>query len=1191
MIRRKETMDGNQAAAHVAYAYTETAAIYPITPSSGMAEYMDEWAAAGRKNIFGQKVQIAEMQSEAGAAGAVHGSLAAGALSSTFTASQGLLLMLPNIYRIAGELLPGVFHVAARTIATHSLSIFGDHSDIYACRQTGVAMLCSSSVQEIMDLAPAAHIAAIKGRIPFIHFFDGFRTSHEMQKIEVWDYDTLRDFMDSEALQIFRKNSLNPEHGKIMGSAQNPDIFFQNREASNLYYDRLPEIVRSVMKKINKVSGTDYDIFNYYGCEDAEHILVAMGSVCETAMETIKLMNKNGGKYGLIKVRLYRPFDSIAFLQTIPDSVKQITVLDRTKEPGSAGEPLFLDIAAVIKESPFNSIAVYSGRYGLSSKDISPEYIAAALLNNSKKHFTIGINDDVTFLSLPPVINIDPLAEDIYQCKFWGLGGDGTISANKSSVKIIGNNTDLNAQAYFEYDSKKSRGLTISHLRFGKSSVHAPYLIRKADFAACHNPVYMHKFKIAEEVKDGGIFLLNCGWKEDKLEQYLPDNAKKYIAEHNIRFYIIDALEIGKKTGLNSKISTILQAAFFKVTGILPEEKAKSLMKKAAELAYGKKGEKIIQMNFQAIDLGMNNVHEVNVPKEWRNTSDVPLNQKLLPDRPETIEYVEKIQKPVLMQEGNDLPVSAFMPYSDGSFPMGTTAHERRNVAVEIPVWIPENCIRCCLCSYVCPHAVIRPAVLTDKERMKAPEGIKFIPETSIKGDEQCSFSIVISETDCTGCGSCAGVCPGKKGSKALEMIPASQKSEHQKYFDYCKVLPEKPWVLEKFRKNTVKGSQLRKPLLEFSGACAGCGETPYAKLAVQLFGERMYIANATGCTSIWANSSPSAAYCLSDNGKGPAWSNSLFEDGAEFGFGMALAYNSVRNKLKDYINILLNEADIPEEAKNTMAEWLKSYHNGDENTSASKKLTKTLENYSSVKQTELVKEILNNKEYLSKKSFWVFGGDGFAYDIGFGGLDHVLASGCDINILVFDTEVYSNTGGQASKATPTGAEAKFASGGKKNSRKNLAAMMMSYENVYVAQIAMGADYNQTLKAMIEAESYNGPSLIIAYSPCISHGIKTGLGSSQHEQAKAVESGYWHIFRFNPNLIKSGKNPLSLDYSRPFTEFEEFLSGELRFTSLKKSNPEESSELFRKSESDAKRRYEWIKKLHQIYDNDTHKQN
>ncbi len=1112
MKRIQKTMDGNQAAAHVAYAYTEVAAIYPITPSSTMAEYTDEWSLEGRKNIFGETVTVSQMQSEAGAAGAVHGSLVAGALTTTFTASQGLLLMIPNLYRIAGELLPGVFHVAARTIATHALSIFGDHSDIYACRQTGAAFLAHAGVQEVMDLSPVAHLAAIKGRIPFINFFDGFRTSHEMQKVEVWDYETLKELMDADALQRFRDHSLTPEHARMMGAAQNPDIFFQNREACNGYYDALPAIVEGYMQEINRLLGTDYGLFNYYGAPDARHVIIAMGSVCDTIRETIRYVNRYGGKTALIQVRLYRPFSASHLLKLLPESVQQITVLDRTKEPGASGEPLYLDVVAALHGSSFQSVPIFSGRYGLSSKDTTPGQILAVLHNHEKKRFTIGITDDVTHLSLEVQEQLEPLAEDIYHCKFWGLGGDGTVSANKSSIKIIGNHTDLQVQGYFDYDSKKSRGLTVSHLRFGNSPIRAPYLIQKADFVACHNPIYIHKFHMVEELKDGGTFLLNCYWKEQDLEEMLPGQVKRYIAEHRIRFYIIDAIRIGKEIGLNNKISTILQAAFFKVTGILLPEEASRLMKQAAEISYRKKGDKIVQMNYEAIDRGMQEVVEVTYPDSWLQAEDTPIDTKILSDRKETLDYVNNLQKHITRQEGNLLPVSAFLPYVDGSVPSGATAHERRNVATEVPKWIPENCIQCNRCSYVCPHAVIRPAVLTKAEAENAPEGMQLLPFT---GMPDYFFGITVSQVDCTGCGSCVGVCPGKQGKKALDMCPVHEHTEHQEYFDYGKSLPMKADVLEKFKENTVKGSQLRRPLLEFHGACAGCGETPYAKLVTQLFGERMYIANATGCSSIWANSSPSAAYTCTPEGCGPAWSNSLFEDGAEFGYGMLLADKATRKQ---------------------------------------------------------------------GKSHWVFGGDGFAYDIGFSGLDHVLSSGENINILIFDTEVYSNTGGQASKATPTGSTAKFASGGKKTQKKDLASMMMTYENVYVAQVAMGADYNQTLKAFLEAEQYDGPSLIIAYSPCISHGIKSGMGSSQHEEAKAVRSGYWHLFRYNPALLLEGKNPFQLDSPPPTLSYEEFLSGENRYTVLEHTQPEKARELFGLAKEHALQRYEKLCRLKAIYE-------
>ena len=1240
MKRIKKTMDGNQAAAHVAYAYTEVAAIYPITPSSTMAEYTDEWSREGHKNIFGHPVQVSQMQSEAGAAGALHGSLITGALSSTFTASQGLLLMIPNLYRVAGELLPGVFHVAARTIATHALSIFGDHSDIYACRQTGVAMLATSSVQEVMDLSPVAHLAAIKGRVPFLHFFDGFRTSHEQQKIEVWDYSTLGELLDKDALHAFRERSLHPSHMKMMGSAQNPDIFFQNREACNTYYDNLPSIVESYMQQINEKLGTSYGLFNYHGAPDATHIIIAMGSVCETIQETVDYVNRQGAKTGVIKVRLYRPFSASHLLSCLPSTVQRITVLDRTKEPGAMGEPLYLDVVAALKGSAFAQVPVFSGRYGLSSKDTTPSQILAALNNVEKPLFTIGIKDDVTHLSLDIREHIDPLPQDIYNCKFWGLGGDGTISANKNFIKIIGNHTDKYVQAYYDYDSKKSRGLTVSHLRFGDSPIHAPYLIQKADFVACHNPVYLHKYNMVQDVKDGGTFLLNCYWQEKDLEEALPPQVKRYLAEHHIHLYIIDAIRIGKEIGLNNKTSTILQAAFFRVTGILPVVEAAALMKEAAENSYRKKGEKIVAMNFAAIDRGLSDVVEVQIPSTWAKITDEELpDVKTLPDHAEIIDYVENVQKKITRQEGNDLPVSSFLPYVDGAFPPGTTAHERRNVATEIPRWIPENCIQCNRCSYVCPHAVIRPAVLTMEEAENAPKGMQLLP---FMGIPDYFFGITVSKVDCTGCGSCAGVCPGKQGNKALEMCPIHEMEEHQEYFDYGKALPMKPELPEKFKKSTVKGSQFCQPLLEFHGACAGCGETPYAILVTQLFGDRMYIGNATGCSSIWANSSPSTAYTINKAGCGPAWSNSLFEDGAEFGYGMLLAQKALRGRLKELVEQLLRGLSGQEDYKeltDACREWLNTFEDGDLNTGAANRLitiiresiqegekgnskgstprhlenpTETKTQPDTIAPAQVIQtfsrtgtlpsigkdfgiiqaflptltELLTYKDYLAKKSHWVFGGDGFAYDIGFGGLDHVLASGENINILIFDTEVYSNTGGQASKSTPTGSTAKFASGGKATRKKDLAAMAMTYQDVYVAQIAMGADYNQTLKALWEAEHYPGPSLIIAYSPCINHGVKAGMGSSQHEEAKAVETGYWHLFRFNPALRAQGQNPFQLDSKAPSLDYDEFLTGETRYTALEILRPEDAKELFAKAEEDAKKRYVYLQKLQSFYEPD-----
>ncbi|MBE5883601.1 MAG: pyruvate:ferredoxin (flavodoxin) oxidoreductase [Lachnospiraceae bacterium] len=1110
MISRQfKTMDGNQAAAHVAYAYSEAAAIYPITPSSPMAELADEWSGNNRQNIFGQPIVISEMQSEAGAAGAVHGALIAGALATTFTSSQGLLLMIPNIYRIAGELLPGVFHVAARTIATHALSIFGDHSDIYACRQTGAALWAESSVQEVMDLTPVAHLAAIEGSIPFINFFDGFRTSHELHKIQVWDYQDLADMVNHDKIAAFRARSLHPTHGIIRGSAQNPDIFFQAREASNPYYDALPDIVEHELTKINQKLGTHYGLFDYYGAPDATHVIIAMGSVCETIKEYIDANTSE--KYGLVNVHLYRPFSVRHLLKVLPESVQQITVLNRTKEPGAIGEPLYLDVLAALQNTPFAQVKICSGRYGLSSKDTTPGQIHAIYHNQDRIFFTVGIEDDVTHLSLPVDKSISTTPTDVISCKFWGFGGDGTISATKNSIKIIGNNTDMTAQGYFEYDSKKSRGLTISHLRFGKSPIRSTYLIQQADFVACHNPVYLHKYEMVQQVKDGGIFLLNCTVKQGELPKFFPENFKTYVVEHNIRLYLIDAMKIAKEIGLNGKISTILQAAFFATSGILPLEEARRLLKDAAQQTYGKKGEHIVQMNNDAIDRGFDEVIEITL--SHTSTQDAPsLDNPPLQDRPEMLEYVKNIQQPITDQRGNELPVSAFVPYADGYTPPGSTAHERRNVTTEIPVWIPENCIQCNLCSYVCPHAVIRPAVMTEEERANAPEGMEHLP---MMGMPEYSFAVTVSHVDCTGCGSCAAVCPGKMNKKALEMNPIHEHKERQQYFDYGKAISPKKEVIEKFKESTVKGSQFKRPLMEFSGACAGCGETPYVKLLTQLYGDKMYIANATGCSSIWANSSPSTAYTVNECGHGPAWSNSLFEDAAEFGFGMLMA-QAVRSNADDTVQ-------------------------------------------------------------------WVIGGDGWAYDIGFGGLDHVLASGKNINILVLDTEVYSNTGGQASKATPTGSTAKFVTGGKKTPKKDLAAMAMTYGNVYVAQIAMGADYAQTVKALTEAAAYPGPSLVIAYCTCISHGIRAGMGTTPHEERKAVETGYFHLFRFNPALKDQNKNPFILDSKEPKLDYEEFLSGEIRYDTLSRIRPEEARQLFEKASAQAKARYRHLQKKVELY--------
>jgi pyruvate-ferredoxin/flavodoxin oxidoreductase len=1176
MKRSMKTMDGNHAAAHASYAYTDVAAIYPITPSSPMAEASDEWAIQGRKNIFGQEVQITEMQSEAGAAGAVHGSLAAGALTTTYTASQGLLLMIPNLYKIAGEGLPGVFNVSARTLASHALCIFGDHSDVYACRQTGVAMLCESSVQEVMDLTPVAHCAAVKGKLPFINFFDGFRTSHEVQKIETWDYEDLKDMIDLDAVAEFRKNALNPNHPCQMGSAQNPDIFFQAREACNQTYDDMPAIVQEYMDKVNEKIGTNYKLFNYYGAADAEKVIIAMGSVCDTIDETIDYLMARGEKVGLVKVRLYRPFAADALIAAIPDSVKQIYVLDRTKEPGAIGEPLYLDVVAALKNTKFDAVPIFSGRYGLGSKDTTPGQIIAVYNNTEKEKFTIGIVDDVTNLSLEVTENPVTTPETTINCKFWGLGADGTVGANKNSIKIIGDNTDMYAQAYFDYDSKKSGGVTISHLRFGKDPIRSTYLISKANFVACHCPAYVHKYNMVQDLVPGGTFLLNCSWDMDGLEKNLPGQVKRYIAENNIKFYTIDGIKIGKEIGLGGRINTVLQSAFFALSNIIPAEKANELMKAAAKASYGKKGDKIVQMNYDAIDAGAGSVVEIQVPESWKNAADESITGAAATGaRQDAVDFVNNIQKKINAQMGNTLPVSAFTEYVDGSTPSGTAAYEKRGVAVDVPVWNSENCIQCNICSYVCPHAVIRPVALTEEEAAAAPEGMSTLPMTAMP---QYKFTMTVSAFDCTGCGSCANVCPGKKGVKALTMASFEENEAEQKYFDYGITVPAKADVLEKFKENTVKGSQFKQPLLEFSGACAGCGETPYAKLITQLFGDRMYIANATGCSSIWGNSSPSTPYTVTPQGKGPAWSNSLFEDAAEFGYGMLLANNAIRGALKAKVeNVVANGTN--EDVKAAGQEWLDTYGCGVSNGAATDKLVAALEACGCDK----AQEILAQKDFLGKKSQWVFGGDGWAYDIGFGGVDHILASGKDINVMVFDTEVYSNTGGQSSKSTPTGAIAQFAAGGKDVKKKDLASIAMSYGYVYVAQIAMGADYNQCVKAIAEAEAYPGPSLIIAYAPCINHGIKIGMSKAQTEEKNAVEAGYWHNFRYNPALAAEGKSAFSLDSKAPTGDYQAFLNGEVRYNALARQNPQRAEELFAISEQNAKDRYAYLQKLITLY--------
>ncbi|WP_296093813.1 pyruvate:ferredoxin (flavodoxin) oxidoreductase [Dorea sp.] len=1176
MARKMKTMDGNQAAAHASYAYTEVAAIYPITPSSVMPEHVDEWATEGRKNIFGQTVQVTEMQSEAGAAGAVHGSLSAGALTTTFTASQGLLLMIPNLYKVAGEQLPGVFNVSARALASHALNIFGDHSDVYACRQTGAAMLCESSVQEVMDLTPVAHCAALKGKLPFINFFDGFRTSHEIQKIETWDYEDLKDLVDMDAIDAFRNHALNPNHPCQRGSAQNPDIFFQAREACNPYYDAMPAIVQEYMDKVNEKIGTDYKLFNYYGAADAEKVIIAMGSVCDTIEETIDYLTAAGEKVGVVKVRLYRPFCAQALIDAIPDTVKYINVLDRTKEPGAQGEPLFLDVVSALKGSKFDAVPVNGGRYGLGSKDTTPAQIVAVFNNTDKERFTIGINDDVTNLSLEVGAPLVTTPEGTINCKFWGLGADGTVGANKNSIKIIGDNTDMYAQAYFDYDSKKSGGVTMSHLRFGKKPIKSTYLIHKANFVACHNPSYVNKYNMVQELVDGGTFLLNCSWDMEGLEKHLPGQVKAFIADHNIKFYTIDGIKIGKEIGLGGRINTVLQSAFFKLASIIPEEEAIDLMKKAAKATYGRKGDKIVQMNYDAIDAGAKQVVEIEVPESWKSCEDEGLfTPEVKGGKDDVVAFVKNIQAKVNAQEGNTLPVSTFTDYADGSTPSGSAAYEKRGIAVDIPVWQSENCIQCNRCAYVCPHAVIRPVALTEDELAKAPEGTKAIDMIGMPG---MKFTMTVSAYDCTGCGSCVNVCPGKKGEKALVMANMEENAAEQDIFDFGREIEVKPEVVAKFKPETVKGSQFKQPLLEFSGACAGCGETPYAKLITQLFGDRMYIANATGCSSIWGNSSPSTPYTINSKGQGPAWSNSLFEDNAEFGYGMLLAQKAIRKRLKEEVETVAASEQASAEVKAACQEYLDTFTCGVTNGDATDKLVAALDGC----DCDTCKDIVKNKDFLAKKSQWIFGGDGWAYDIGFGGVDHVLASGEDINIMVFDTEVYSNTGGQSSKATKTGATAQFAAGGKETKKKDLASMAMSYGYVYVAQIAMGGDFNQTVKAIAEAEAYPGPSLIIAYAPCINHGIKKGMSKAQTEEQLAVECGYWNNFRFNPAAEKGSK--FTLDSKQPKEEdYQAFLDGEVRYNALKRANPEKAARLFAKNEAEAMERYDYLSKLTDLY--------
>ncbi|WP_099204417.1 pyruvate:ferredoxin (flavodoxin) oxidoreductase [Scatolibacter rhodanostii] len=1211
MARKMKTMDGNTAAAHVSYAFTDVAAIYPITPSSVMADETDKYAAAGRKNLFGREVRVTEMQSEGGAAGAVHGSLAAGALTTTYTASQGLLLMIPNMFKMAGELLPSVIHVSARTVASHALNIFGDHSDIYSARQTGYGMLCANSPQEAMDLGAVAHLSAIKGRVPFVHFFDGFRTSHEVQKIEVWDYEDLDEMLDWDAVNAFRKNALNPEHPVLRGQAQNGDIFFQAREASNKYYDAVPEVVVDYLNKVNAKIGTDYKPFNYYGAPDAEKVIIAMGSACETIEEVIDYLVAAGEKVGLVKVHLYRPFVAKYLLDVIPETAKVISVLDRTKEPGSIGEPLYLDVLAALNGTPFGACPVLSGRYGLGSKDTKPSDIIAVYRNmekaEPKKRFTIGIVDDVTHLSLEVTEDPDTAPKGTTSCKFWGLGSDGTVGANKNSIKIIGDHTDMYAQGYFDYDSKKSGGLTISHLRFGHSPIKSTYYISKADFVACHNPAYLEQYDIVTDIKKGGSFLLNCQWSVEDLDSRIPAKVKKYIADNDINLYIIDGFDIGKEIGLGTRINTILQSAFFSIAKIIPAEDAKQYMKDAATRSYSKKGDAIVKMNHDAIERGATSYIKVEVPADWKNAVDESEKVLATGDRADLVDYVNNVVHPVNSFHGKDLPVSAFEKYADGTSPQGTSAYEKRGIAVDVPEWIPENCIQCNQCAYVCPHAVIRPVAMTEEEKNAAPDIMMSKPMTGMPG---MHFGIVISTLDCTGCSSCVQTCPAK--TKALKMSPIDSRRPQQEVFNYAVKLPVKEDVLAKFKPTTVKGSQFKQPLLEFSGACAGCGETPYARLTTQLFGDRMYIANATGCSSIWGGSAPATPYTVNKDGHGPAWQNSLFEDNAEFGLGIYLGQKAIRDRLAEKTEKLIAVEYCTAELKEAGQKWLDTMTDGELSKQATANFIKALEcgvatideslDYAkSINSAEMIAEleqkkangetlcgceacslaleILKDKEFLAKKSIWILGGDGWAYDIGFGGLDHVIASGEDVNILVFDTEVYSNTGGQASKSSPTGSVAQFAATGKPTKKKDLAAIAMSYGYVYVAQVAMGADMNQCIKALNEAEGYKGPSLVIAYSPCINHGIKGGMGASMAEEKKAVTAGYWHNFRFDPRREDAGENPFVLDSKAPSASYREFIMSEVRYSSLTRSFPDRATTLFAQAEKDAEAKYAKLLKL------------
>ena len=1179
MARKKKSMDGNNAAAWVSYAFTEVAGIYPITPSSPMADFVDQWSAQGQKNIFGTTVKVAEMQSEAGAAGTVHGSLAAGALTTTYTASQGLLLMIPNMYKIAGELLPSVFHVSARCVASHALNIFGDHSDVYACRQTGFAMLAETNPQEVMDLGAVAHLAAIKGRVPFINFFDGFRTSHEIQKIEYWDYEDLKEMCDMSAVEAFRKRALNPERPVMRGSHENGDIFFQHREACNKYYDELPNVVEEYMNKVNAKLGTDYKLFNYYGAPDAEKVIVAMGSICDVAEEVIDYLSAKGEKVGLVKVRLYRPFSAEKLVEAIPASCKKIAVLDRTKEPGSLGEPLFLDVVAALNATGRTGIQVIGGRYGLGSKDTPPASVFAVYDElakaNPKTKFTLGINDDVTYLSLDEKAAPNTAAEGTIECKFWGLGGDGTVGANKDSIKIIGDHTDKFVQAYFQYDSKKTGGITISHLRFGDKPIKSPYYINKADFVACHNPSYIEKgYKMVNDVKPGGRFLINCQWDEAELSSKLNAEAKRYIANNNIQLYTVNAIDLAKEIGLGKRTNTILQSAFFSLAKVLPEEEAIGYMKEKAQ-KFMKKGIEIVQMNEKAIDAGATAYKKIEIPADWANAVDAKDADEGA-DVSKLAKQVKNIMKPVGLMDGDSLPVSAFADHEDGTFEQGAAAFEKRGVAVTVPTWNAETCAQCNKCAYVCPHATIRPYLLNEEEAKNAPANAILVDKKAGKGKGLYKYTLAVSPLDCMGCGVCIGECP----TKSLTMVSRESQDDKQNVFDY---MVANVCVKEDVADNTVIGSQYKTPLLEFSGSCAGCAETSYARLITQLFGDRMYISNATGCSSIWGGPAATSPYTVNKQGHGPAWANSLFEDNAEHGFGMYLGQNAIRNALIEKVKSVADAQEAPENARAAAKAYLDTVNDGNANKAATEALVEALEDVVKTLDCATCKEILAKKEYLAKKSVWIFGGDGWAYDIGFGGVDHVLASGEDVNIMVFDTEVYSNTGGQASKASNIGQVAQFAAAGKAIAKKSLAEIAMSYGYVYVAQIAMGADQNQTIKALTEAEAYHGPSIVIAYAPCEMHSIKGGMVNCQAEMKKAVACGYWNMFRYNPSLKAEGKNPFTIDSKPATTSYRDFIMNEARYSSLTRSFPERAESLFTLAEQTSVARYDHLLRLKDLY--------